>query len=79
MSVGAPDPTWGERIVAVVAPQDGVRLDADEVLRFCVESDLVRFKHPEEVRIAESLPKNAVGKIDKAKVRSMFWDGERAV
>ena len=77
--VGAPDPTWGERIVAVVAPQDGVRLDADEVLRFCVESDLVRFKHPEEVRIAESLPKNAVGKIDKAKVRSMFWDGERAV
>ena len=77
--VGAPDPTWGERIVAVVAPADGVQLDPEEVRRFCEQSGLVRFKQPEEVRLAESLPKNAVGKIDKAAVRKMFWDGERAV
>ena len=77
--VGAPDPTWGERIVAVVAPADGVQLDPEEVRRFCEQSGLVRFKQPEEVRLAESLPKNAVGKIDKAAVRKMFLDGERAV
>jgi len=77
--VGAPDPTWGERIVAVVAPQEGTTIDPDEVRRFCEASGLARFKRPEEIRVAESLPKNAVGKIDKARVRSMFWDGDRSV
>lgn len=77
--VGAPDQTWGERIVAVVAVQDGVVLDAEELRLFCEDSGLARFKRPEEVRLAESLPKNAIGKIDKAKVRAMFWDGPRAV
>ena len=77
--VGAPDATWGERIVAVVAPQDGVVLDAEEVRLFCEQAGLARFKRPEEVRLTDSLPKNAVGKIDKAAVRKMFWDGERAV
>jgi fatty-acyl-CoA synthase len=77
--VGAPDPTWGERIVAVIAPQEGVTIDLDEVRRFCESSGLARFKRPEEIRIAESLPKNAVGKIDKRQVRAMFWDGIRSV
>ena len=77
--VGAPDATWGERIVAVVAAQDGVTLDAEEVRLFCEQAGLARFKRPEEVRLTDSLPKNAVGKIDKAAVRKMFWDGERSV
>jgi acyl-CoA synthetase (AMP-forming)/AMP-acid ligase II len=77
--VGAPDPTWGERIVAVIAPQDGVTIDLDELMHFFESSDLPRFKRPEEIRITESLPKNAVGKIDKRQVRSMFWDGFRSV
>jgi acyl-CoA synthetase (AMP-forming)/AMP-acid ligase II len=77
--VGAPDATWGERIVAVVAAQDGVTLDPEEVRLFCEQAGLARFKRPEEVRLTDSLPKNAVGKIDKAAVRKMFWDGERAV
>lgn len=77
--VGAPDPTWGERIVAVVAPQEGVSIDPEELRRFCSEAGLVRFKVPEEIRLVDSLPKNAVGKIDKLSVRAMFWDGDRAV
>lgn len=77
--VGAPDPTWGERIVAVVAAQDGVTLDGAELQRFCAEAGLAHFKQPEEVRLTDSLPKNSVGKIDKAAVRKLFWDGERAV
>ncbi len=77
--VGAPDPTWGERIVAVVAPQRDVVIDPAELSRFCVAAGLARFKQPEEIRVADSLPKNAVGKIDTVKVRAMFWDGERSV
>lgn len=77
--VGAPDPTWGERIVAVVAAQEGASLDPEELRHFCAEAGLARFKQPEEVRLIDSLPKNAVGKIDKVAVRRLFWDGERAV
>jgi non-ribosomal peptide synthetase component E (peptide arylation enzyme) len=31
------------------------------------------------VRFVESLPKNAVGKIDKGAVRNQFWTGTRQV
>jgi fatty-acyl-CoA synthase/long-chain acyl-CoA synthetase len=78
-AVGTPDPEWGERIVAVVAlKQDGKTTPA-ELLGWCRGSGLASIKQPAEVHIVESLPKNAVGKIDKAAVRNSFWTGERQV
>lgn len=77
--VGAPDPEWGERIVAVVTlTQDGVATP-DELLRWCRGSELASIKQPAEVRIVATMPKNAVGKIDKGAVRSEFWTGDRQV
>lgn len=88
-AVGTPDPEWGERIVAVVAlrasstastaSSDAQAVTADELLRFVADSDLASIKRPEEVKIVDSLPKNAVGKIDKAAVRRQFWSGDRQV
>lgn len=77
--VGAPDAEWGERIVAVVALTQGGTASPDELLRWCRASELASIKQPAEVRIVDSLPKNAVGKIDKAAVRSGFWTGARQV
>ena len=37
------------------------------------------FKRPEKVTIIETMPKNAVGKIDKQTVRSWYWKDGRAV
>jgi len=42
-------------------------------------ADLPKFTRPEEVHLVESLPKNAVGKIDKAAVRRRFWGEDRQV
>jgi len=77
--VGAPDREWGERVVAVVAPRNGVALDPAELTALVEASELTRFKRPEEIRIVDVLPKNPVGKIDKQTVRGWFWQGERAV
>ncbi len=76
--VGAPDPEWGERVVAVVALRPGVEVDADVIRRFASE-ELPKFTRPEEVHLVPSLPKNAVGKVDKQAVRRQFWGEARRV
>lgn len=77
--VGAPDPDWGERVVAVVTLRPGVEASEQELIDFVETSTLARFKRPEQVTIIESMPKNAVGKIDKQEVRSWYWTDGRAV
>jgi acyl-CoA synthetase (AMP-forming)/AMP-acid ligase II len=76
--VGAPDPQWGERIVAVIALRPGARADPGE-LGAHAASQLPAFTRPEEIQIVPALPKNAVGKIDKQAVRAQFWAGDRKV
>lgn len=76
--VGAPDPEWGERIVAVVAVRPDHDVTADELLDYAAR-ELPRFVRPEEVMFVEALPKNAVGKIDKQAVRRPLWTAERRV
>lgn len=68
--IGVPDATWGEIVVAYVAlrpaaPVDGAALDAHCATR------LTRFKRPAVIRFIDSLPKNAVGKIDKPKLKTL--------
>jgi acyl-CoA synthetase (AMP-forming)/AMP-acid ligase II len=76
--VGAPDPEWGERIVAVVALRPGFEVSAEELLAHAA-TELPRFVRPEEIVFVVSLPKNAVGKIDKQAVRRPMWSAERQV
>jgi fatty-acyl-CoA synthase len=77
--VGIPDPEWGEAIVAVVAPKDGVTVDPEELRLHCRTSELTSIKIPERVEIVDALPKNAVGKIAKNEIRDRFWAGGRQV
>lgn len=77
--VGAPDPTWGERVVAVVSLRLGMSTTEGELMATVEASGLARFKRPEQITVVDSVPKNAVGKIDKRAVRRPFWDGERQV
>ena len=60
--VGRRDPRWGEVPVALVVLRVGAACSADEVLEH-VRRDLARFKVPREIRFVDSLPRNALGKI----------------
>jgi fatty-acyl-CoA synthase len=63
--IGMPDPRWGEVAVAAVVKRPGSVLDEAAVLRL-FDGKLARFKQPRRVVFVESLPKNALGKVQKA-------------
>ena len=74
--VGKPDAARGELPVAFVeadSPFDeaGPSLDAGAITAVLRER-LASFKVPKEIRFVESLPRNAMGKIDKPALRKML-------
>ena len=66
--VGAPDPEWGEIVVAFVVPQPGAALEAQALDAFCLEQ-IARFKRPRRYECVEALPKNNYGKVLKTVLR----------
>jgi len=61
-------PKWGEVPVAVVVPRPGAHVTAESVLQ-AFEGRIARYKQPREVVFVEALPRNAMGKIQKFKLR----------
>ncbi|GAA3491422.1 AMP-binding protein [Streptomyces cremeus] len=69
--VGVEHPDFGETVVAVVVPAAGRRPDPAELLEF-IAGDLARYKHPRAVRVVAELPRNVMGKVQKAELRKRF-------
>jgi fatty-acyl-CoA synthase len=67
--VGRPDDYWGEVVVAVVVPE-GVSRDAGKILSFC-DGRIANFETPREVVFVDSLPCNAMGKVEKEALREI--------
>lgn len=59
---GVADPVLGEAIKAVIALEEGIRIDAREVIRHCTRH-LEDFMVPKWVEFRDSLPKTVSGKI----------------
>ena len=66
--VAKPDPVMGEEPIAFIVVTPGAQLDIPELFEHA-QSVLAKFKVPKEIRIVDSLPHNAVGKILKAPLR----------
>jgi malonyl-CoA/methylmalonyl-CoA synthetase len=67
--VGVPDEDLGERIVAYVVARDAAAPPDGEALSTFVAQALARHKRPRELRFVAELPRNAMGKVQKAKLR----------
>ena len=65
---GAPDETWGERVVAAIVLRPGAAASAAELIAF-VRERIAHFKAPKEVRFLTSLPRTGSGKITKKALR----------
>jgi long-chain acyl-CoA synthetase len=63
-----PDEKRGEVPIAFVSAANGVRLESNEILQFCRDR-LADYKIPREVRVMESLPRTATGKIAKLELK----------
>jgi malonyl-CoA/methylmalonyl-CoA synthetase len=69
--IGVPHPDMGEAVVAVVARAPGAGLTAEALLQ-TLAADLARFKQPRRVLFVDSLPRNTMGKIQKAALRDRY-------
>jgi long-chain acyl-CoA synthetase len=71
---GAPDPEFGEQIVAAIEPSEGWRANEAEVTEF-LDGKLARFKHPRIIDFHDQLPREDSGKIFKPRLRAPYWAG----
>jgi len=69
LSADDPDGHLGQIVLAIVVPAPGGRLDAEELTRFCAGRLELR-KVPRAFRIVESLPRTALGKVDRGRLRA---------
>ncbi|MET0588467.1 MAG: AMP-binding protein [Novosphingobium sp.] len=69
--IGVPHPDMGEGVVAVVVPQKGAVLDEAQILSGIADK-LARFKQPRRVIVVDALPRNAMGKVQKAVLRQEY-------
>ena len=67
--IGRPDLDLGERIAAAVVARDPIDLEA---LRAWAKEQLAPYKVPREFRLVADLPRNAMGKVTKPEVRTLF-------
>jgi len=71
--VGVPHPDFGEGVFAVVVPEAGAALDEWSILS-ALAVRIARYKQPKRVAFVEALPRNAMGKVQKAALRERFAD-----
>lgn len=65
--IGLPHPDLGEAVTAIVVAKSA-DLDPDGI-RAALSGSLARFKQPKRVILAEALPRNVMGKVQKAELR----------
>ena len=69
--IGMPHPDFGEAVMAIIVPRPGVGLEAEAIkpqLRGC----LANYKAPKLVVLTKELPRNAMGKVQKNRLREEF-------
>jgi malonyl-CoA/methylmalonyl-CoA synthetase len=69
--VGLAHPDFGEGVAAVVVRVPGAAID-EFAIREALEGRLAKFKQPKRVFFVEALPRNAMGKVQKAALREAY-------
>jgi acyl-CoA synthetase (AMP-forming)/AMP-acid ligase II len=69
---GIPDDHWGELPAAHVVLEAGQTATEEELIDFCA-IEIARHKRPRLIKFVESMPKTAVGKIQKNVIRESYW------
>jgi malonyl-CoA/methylmalonyl-CoA synthetase len=67
--IGIAHPDFGEAVTALVVPRAGATVDETAVLA-ALQGRLAKFKLPKRVLIVPELPRNAMGKVEKAALRN---------
>jgi len=74
--IGLPDPTWGERVLAIIVPKKGEEIDHEDLKQFC-KHNLAGYKVPVEFIEVEEIPRNTSGKVLKYRIREDLTSGKK--
>jgi long-chain acyl-CoA synthetase len=66
--IAVPDEVTGEAVKAIIVPEAGSGLTAEDVVAWCRER-LARFKTPTVVELVDALPHSVTGKVAKGRLR----------
>jgi o-succinylbenzoate---CoA ligase len=72
--IGLPDPEWGQRVTAVVVPDDPARPPTLQALRAAVAQRLPHYAAPRALVLVAEVPLLASGKPDLAALRGLSHD-----
>ncbi|HDK36482.1 MAG TPA: long-chain fatty acid--CoA ligase [Bacteroidetes bacterium] len=62
--IGVPDAVQGEEVKAYVVLRQNADVSSDEIIAYCL-SQIARYKCPKYVSFVQSLPQNALGRVQK--------------
>ena len=68
--IGVPHPDFGEGVIAVVTARGKLASEADIIA--ALSTSLAKFKVPKRIIAVEELPRNAMGKVQKAELRQRY-------
>ncbi|MEV4555547.1 AMP-binding protein [Kitasatospora sp. NPDC049285] len=71
-AVAMPDAELGETVCLFVVPKAGRRVTLDEVRSVLLDAGVARFKLPERLVLADTMPATPIGKVDKKALRSQI-------
>jgi malonyl-CoA/methylmalonyl-CoA synthetase len=71
--IGVPHPDFGETPVGVIVPEPDQAPDLEQIAA-AAGASLARFKHPRELIVLGTLPRNTMGKVQKNLLRAQFKD-----
>ena len=70
--IGIPDADFGEKVLAILVADKASVTDA--MIANTLDQRLARFKHPKVFIFTDALPRNAMGKVEKKKLRQTYGD-----
>lgn len=69
--IGVADDTWGEAVVSALVLEPGAALSLEELKSWCKER-ISAYKVPKRIKVVDALPRNAMGKVTKPALKSLF-------
>ena len=75
--IGVPHPDFGEAVAAVIVPSKDANIDPATVIAE-LKKNLANYKVPKHIYVVDDLPRNAMGKVQKALLRERYGKSTRA-